>query len=96
VCESACEYRPRPPEESVLYGVVADLGASTPKYLVILNLSGDTSAASRSVTPATLEFVAKPAVWQERSPSFDSGGRAAYLNNRSNRILSRKGTLTSA
>jgi len=23
VCESACEYRPRRPEESVLYGVVA-------------------------------------------------------------------------
>ena len=66
--QSACEYRPRPPEESVLYGVVADPGASTPKYLVILNLSGDTSAASRSVTPATLEFVAKPAVWQERKP----------------------------
>jgi hypothetical protein len=42
-------YRPRRPEESVLYGVVAGPGASTPKYLVILNLGGGTSAASRSI-----------------------------------------------
>jgi hypothetical protein len=49
VCESACEYMPRRPEESVLYGVVAGPGASTPKYLVILNLGGGTSAASRSI-----------------------------------------------
>jgi hypothetical protein len=35
--------------KSVLYGVVAGPGASTPKYLVILNLGGGTSAASRSI-----------------------------------------------
>jgi hypothetical protein len=30
-------------------GLKVDAGASTPKYLVILNLGGGTSAASRSI-----------------------------------------------